>query len=218
METPMDWIGIGNMIAIAGAAASGALLAAEKEFDVVGAIFLAVAVGLGGGTLVDLLIGATPVRWLTNPYALPIAAFTGGVVFYTAGYVAKITRALDWLDAFSLALFTAAGLNYVLQHIQNPLSAGMLAILGACGGGMIRDVLASRPPMVFSGELYVTAVAAGVYVYFIVAVADLPAIVPFAICAGVTLALRAAAMLFRLRLSQPPALNAPSDADDRRPN
>jgi uncharacterized membrane protein YeiH len=211
----MDPIMTGNLIAIAGAAASGALLAAEKQFDVVGAIFLAVAVGLGGGTLVDLLIGATPVRWLTMEFALPVAALTGGLVFYTAGYVAKITRALDWLDAFSLALFTAAGLNYVLQHIQNPLSAGMLAILGACGGGMIRDVLASRPPIVFSGELYVTAVAAGVYVYFIVAVADLAPIVPFVVCAGVTLALRAAAMTFRLRLSAPPLINAPNDASDR---
>jgi uncharacterized membrane protein YeiH len=213
----MDLIGIGNMIAIAGAAASGALLAAEKRFDVVGAIFLAVAVGLGGGTLVDLLIGATPVRWLTMEYALPVAALTGGIVFYTAGYVERVTRALDWLDAFSLALFTAAGLNYVLQHVQNPLSAGMLAILGACGGGMVRDVLASRPPIVFSGELYVTAVAAGAYVYFIVAVADLPAIVPFLICAGVTFTLRAAAMLFHLRLSAPPAINAPPDdrANDR---
>lgn len=206
---------IGNLIAVAGAAASGALLAAEKEFDVVGAIFLAVAVGLGGGTLVDLLLGATPVRWLTNPYALPVAAFTGGVVFYTAGYVAKVTRALDWLDAFSLALFTAAGLAYVLQHIENPLSAGMLAILGACGGGMIRDVLASRPPIVFSGELYVTAVAAGVYVYFIVAVADMNPIVPFLICAGVTFGLRAAAMIFRLKLSSPPVLNAPNGGTDR---
>jgi uncharacterized membrane protein YeiH len=202
----MDPIMIGNLIAVAGAAASGALLAAEREFDVIGAIFLAVAVGLGGGTLVDLLIGATPVRWLTNPYALPVAAFTGGVVFYMAGAVAKVTRALDWLDAFSLALFTAAGLNYVLGHIENPLSAGMLAILGAVGGGMIRDVLASRPPIVFSGELYVTAVAAGAYVYFIVAVADVPAIVPFIVCAAVTFGLRAAAMIFRLRLSKPPAL------------
>lgn len=211
----MDPILIGNLIAVAGAAASGALLAAEKEFDVVGAIFLAVAVGLGGGTLVDLLIGATPVRWLTNPYPLPVAIFTGGVVFYTAGYVAKTLRALDWLDAFSLALFTAAGLNYVLQHVQNPFAAGMLAILGACGGGMIRDVLASRPPIVFSGELYVTAVAAGAYVYFIVAVADWAPIVPFLICAGVTFGLRAIAMIFRLRLSASPPLNAPSGGTDR---
>jgi uncharacterized membrane protein YeiH len=200
----MDAIMWGNLIAVAGAAASGALLAAEKEFDVVGAIFLAVAVGLGGGTLVDLLIGATPVRWLTNPYALPVAALTGGLVFYTAGYVAKITRALDWLDACSLALFTAAGLDYVLRHIENPISAGMLAILGACGGGMIRDVLASRPPIVFSGELYVTAVAAGAYTYFIFAVADVDPLVPFLVCAAVTFILRAVAMVFRLKLSPPP--------------
>lgn len=201
----LDLIQIGNLIAIAGAAASGALLAAEKQFDVIGAIFLAAAVGLGGGTLVDLLIGAAPVRWLANQYALPVAAITGGIVFYTAGYVARITRALDWLDAFSLALFTAAGLSYVLAHIENPVAAGMLAILGACGGGMIRDVLAQRTPIVFSGELYVTAVAAGTYAYFIVAVADLPPIVPFLVCAGVTLGLRAAAMIFKLQLSKPPS-------------
>src|SRR5213075_2491267 len=38
-------------------AASGAHVAAEQRFDLIGAVFLSVAAGLGGGTLVDLLIG-----------------------------------------------------------------------------------------------------------------------------------------------------------------
>ena len=198
---PFDPIFAGNLIAIAGAAASGALLAAERRFDVVGALFLAIAVGVGGGTLVDLLIGRTPVRWLVDPYATPVGAVTGGLVFFSATYVARISRALDWLDAGSLALFTAVGLQYVLNHIANPITAGMLAILGACGGGIIRDTLANRDPIVFGGELYVTAVASGVFAYYGVIIAGFAPIWAFAVCIVVTFVIRSLAMLFSLRLT-----------------
>mgnify|MGYP001227062930 CR=1 FL=1 len=61
-------------------AASGALVAAEKRFDLIGAVFLSVAAGLGGGTIVDLLIG-TRVRWLDTPEPLWAALVSAVVVF-----------------------------------------------------------------------------------------------------------------------------------------
>jgi uncharacterized membrane protein YeiH len=206
LEWTVDPVWIAYMTGIVVAAASGALLAAERKFDVVGAIFLAIAVSVGGGTLVDLLLGVSPVRWLRDPTPLAVAAIVGGVAFFTAAYVNKITRALDWLDAASLPLFAAAGLEYGLQHIGDPLAAGMLAILGACGGGIIRDTLANRDPIVFSGELYVTAVAAGVAAYYVAALIAGPGPVPFLACMAVTFILRGVAMMFGLRLSPPPQL------------
>jgi uncharacterized membrane protein YeiH len=201
---PVDPITITYLVGISVFAASGALLAAERGFDLVGAIFLSVAVAVGGGTMVDLLIGETPVRWLRDPAPLAVAAAAGGIVFFTASYVDRITRALDWLDAVGLAIFTPIGLEYVLAHINDPVSAGALALVGACGGGIIRDIMAQRAPVVFSGELYVTAAAAGVCAYYAALVAQGGPVTAFATCAGVTFDLRGGAMIFGLRLSPPP--------------
>lgn len=184
------------------AAASGGLLAAEKGFDVVGAVFLSIAVGIGGGTLVDVLSGVLPVRWVVDPLPLAVSAVFGGLVFYLAWLVNRITRALDWLDGMALALLTPAILQYCLEIVPDQAAAAVLAILGACGGGIIRDTLANRDPLVFSGELYVTAVAAGISLYYLMQLH--PVTTPFAplACGVLTGALRGAAMIFRLRLTQ----------------
>ncbi len=46
-----------SLVGTAVFAASGALVAAEQKFDVIGAVFLSVAAGVGGGTIVDLMTG-----------------------------------------------------------------------------------------------------------------------------------------------------------------
>ena len=60
-----DYLGIGVF------AISGALLAAQKRQTFVTFVFFAVATGIGGGTLRDLLIGA-PVFWVHQNWILLI--------------------------------------------------------------------------------------------------------------------------------------------------
>jgi uncharacterized membrane protein YeiH len=45
-------------------AASGALLAGRKRLDLFGVVVIALVTAVGGGTLRDLLLGATPVFWV----------------------------------------------------------------------------------------------------------------------------------------------------------
>jgi uncharacterized membrane protein YeiH len=179
-------------------AASGALAADQDGFDIVGAIFLSVAAAIGGGTIVDLLIGQTPVRWVETPTPLWVAAASGVAVFLAVRFVRPPLRLLDWADALGLAVFTASGMER-LSGLD--LGAGItmvLAAIGACGGGVVRDVIANRAPLLFSGELYVTAALIGAGGY-LVAEALLPgAGVPAAIL--LTAAVRAAGMAFGLRL------------------
>ena len=47
-------------------AISGALAAINKRFDVFGILILAAVTAIGGGTLLDVLIGRTPVGWMQN--------------------------------------------------------------------------------------------------------------------------------------------------------
>ncbi|MBL9095870.1 MAG: TRIC cation channel family protein [Alphaproteobacteria bacterium] len=179
-------------------AASGALVAAEQKFDVIGAVFLSVAAGLGGGTVVDLLIGVD-VRWLTAPEPLWAALAAAVIVFEAVRFGAPPEKTLVWADAAGLALFTATGMQRLAALDLDPAATLFLTALGAAGGGIVRDVLANRAPLVFSGEIYVTAALLGSLSYYAVqaAVGD-----GWALTAAllVTFAVRTTGIVFALRL------------------
>lgn len=180
-------------------AASGALAAAEQRFDLIGATFLSVAAGLGGGTLVDLLIGAQ-VRWLTAPESLWTALVAGIIVFEAVRFGSPPHQSIQWADAIGLALFTATGVQRVTMMDLDPAVTVFLTTIGAAGGGIIRDVLANRAPLVFSGEIYVTAALLGALVYYVTKLAGADVGLALSGALIVTFAIRAAGIVFEIRL------------------
>ena len=180
-------------------AASGALVAAEQKFDVIGAVFLSVAAGLGGGTVVDLLIGVD-VRWLTAPEPLWAALAAAVIVFEAVRFGAPPEKTLVWADAAGLALFTATGMLRLVALDLDPAATMFLTALGAAGGGVVRDVLANRVPLVFSGEIYVTAALLGSLSYYALKAAGADDGWALAAALGVTFVVRTAGIVFALRL------------------
>src|SRR4029078_5953427 len=83
-----------DLFGIAVFAISGALLAARKRQTLVTFIFFAVATGIGGGTVRDLLIGA-PVFWVhTNATLLICIGAALAVWLVSTDRLAG--KALDW--------------------------------------------------------------------------------------------------------------------------
>lgn len=142
-------------------AISGGLVAVRKQLDVFGVIVLAGATGLGGGFLRDVLIGAAPPTALTQwPYLLvPLAAALTTFVFHPA--LGRMERVVSIFDAAGVALFCVTGALKALDYGLGPIPAALMGMVTAIGGGMIRDLLASRVPVIFSSELYATPALAG---------------------------------------------------------
>ena len=180
-------------------AASGALVAAEKRFDLIGAVFLSVAAGMGGGTIVDVLIGEH-VRWLTAPEPLWAALFAAVVVFEAVRFGAPPAKSLVWADAAGLALFTATGTQRLIALGLDPAVTIFLTALGAAGGGIVRDILANRAPLVFSGEIYVTASLIGALSSYAVRLGGAGDAWALAAALLFTFLLRAAGIVFKIRL------------------
>ncbi|HSQ99800.1 MAG TPA: trimeric intracellular cation channel family protein [Sphingomicrobium sp.] len=145
-------------------AVSGALLAAEKRQTLVTFFFFAVATGVGGGTLRDLLIGA-PVFWLHTNATLLICMAAGLLVWLTSRR-RLAGKALLWFDAAGMAAYATYGSAKALEFGVAPVPAFGMGVLTACAGGIIRDVLAGEPSILMRPELYVTAAAlsAGLFV------------------------------------------------------
>lgn len=181
-------------------AASGALVAAEKQFDLIGAVFLSVAAGLGGGTIADLLIGG-PVRWLTAPEPLWAALLSAVVVFEAVRFGAPPEKTLVWADAVGLALFTATGMQR-LTPLDLDLSVTIFIVaIAASGGGIVRDVMANRAPLVFTGEIYVTAAVLGSLAYVGAQLLDAGDGIALSAALAVTFLVRAAGIRLRIRLA-----------------
>lgn len=142
-------------------ALTGALVAVRKELDVFGVLVLAGATGLGGGFIRDVLIGATPPAALADWRYLLVPVAAGLVTAVWHPTLLRMERVIGVLDAFGLALFCVTGAVKALDFGLGPLPAALLGMVSAIGGGMVRDLLAGRVPVVFREELYATPAFVG---------------------------------------------------------
>ncbi len=148
-------------------ALSGALVAARKRMDVFGVIALALAAGLGGGILRDLLIGATPPRAITHWSYLVTAVAAGLVGFAVPAVIVRARRTVLIVDAAGLGAFAVAGTAKALEHGVPEVGAVVIGVITAVGGGVTRDVLAGDVPVILYSEIYATpALVASLIVAF----------------------------------------------------
>lgn len=141
-------------------AVSGASLAARKGFDVVGLVVLAVATGLGGGMVRDVLLGATPPVALEEEVYVVIAAVAAGVVLVAHRLVERAWRPVLAFDAVGLGVFAVAGAAKALQFGLGWVAAVVLGTVTAVGGGVTRDVMAREVPVVFRADSALYAIPA----------------------------------------------------------
>jgi len=153
-----------DLIGIFVFAISGALVAVRKELDLFGVLVLAGTTGLGGGFLRDVLIGATPPAALADWRYLTVPVAAGLLTFWFHPTLGRMERSVNVFDAFGLALFCVTGTVKAAEYGLGPAPAALMGMVTGIGGGMARDVLAGRVPVIFRGELYATPALAGAVV------------------------------------------------------
>ncbi|MEP0519367.1 MAG: trimeric intracellular cation channel family protein [Hyphomicrobiales bacterium] len=173
-----------TVLATAVMAASAAIQGARQEFDPFGATVLAIVTAVGGGTLRDLLIGATPVFWIKDLTYLATAVPVGMLTFMFAGKLQqgneRRLRLLMYLDAIGLALFTLVGVQVALANEIPFVSAVVLGCITGVAGGMFRDVLCGLTPSILKQDLYAT-ISLGGGIFYIVTRPHMPNEVSLAI-------------------------------------
>ena len=142
-------------------ALSGGLVAVRKHLDIFGVLVLAGATGLGGGFLRDVLIDATPPAALGDWRYLLVPVGAGLTTFWFHPTLGRMERLVTVFDAAGLGLFCVTGALKALDHGLGPVPAALMGMVTGIGGGVVRDLLAGRVPVVFSSELYATPALAG---------------------------------------------------------
>ena len=145
---------------------SSALAGVKSKFDVFGVATIAVAGGLGGGIIRDVLLQKHGIYALTHPSVL-IAVFSAALVaMFFSSAADKLQPVRFLIDALSLGLFAVAGADKALLAGLTPVPAIMLGTITAVGGGILRDILRGKAPEVLQpGTLYGVAAVLGTVLY-----------------------------------------------------
>ncbi|MFT3933954.1 MAG: trimeric intracellular cation channel family protein [Chitinophagaceae bacterium] len=142
-------------------AISGATAAKQRGLDIFGICVIAFIVACGGGIIRDLCIGAIPPSGLSNPLYLIAALIAAALTACTYNFVAQINRPVLLFDAIGLSLFAVTGAEKALSYGHNGEVAILLGITTAVGGGVLRDVLLNRIPVILEREIYASAALTG---------------------------------------------------------
>lgn len=176
---------------------SGVIAALQKRLDLMGVIVLAITTACGGGILRDILLqNGIPVFFTNYSYIVTtMIAIVGALITnkvyarHTVLHKFNMGRALDVADAVGLATFGSSAALMVIDQGGNMLTCVFISTITGCGGGILRDILVQRLPIIFSGTIYAACCIVGSVVAYLLH-SYLPREALTVICFGIILGLR----------------------------
>ncbi|MGC3996809.1 MAG: TRIC cation channel family protein [Anaeromyxobacter sp.] len=153
-------------------AITGALAAMRKRYDLVGVLVLAFVTGLGGALLRDglFLQGGPPAVITDGRYLLGVLA-GAGVGAYFARHMHRLKLLFVLADALALGMYAVIGAQKSIALQLPLLTATLVGVVNAVGGGLVRDVLVRDEPLMFKpGEFYALAALAGCSAFIVLSV------------------------------------------------
>lgn len=181
-------------------AVTGAVQGIRHKLDVFGVTVLACCVGVGGGMIRDCIIGSVPVAALQHQYYILICIAVGLLAFGTARYWIRQRNIIKICDAVGLGVFTALGAEKGEVFGLSFTGIVLCGVFTAIGGGMIRDVLSSKIPVVLKSDFYATAALIGGIVYYFFIRVEVPFFIRFLVVALLVTSIRMLAIHFKIQL------------------
>ena len=158
----MQTISIMDYIGTFAFALSGAYLAIRYELDIFGIFVCAFSTACGGGITRDVVMNVGVPRFFSS--------YTTIMIVIVASLLAIATKSEKWsklmltADAIGLAVFAIDTGVRGLDNGYNLPQLVFASVITAVGGGVIRDILVQRVPIVLRKEVYASAALAGAVV------------------------------------------------------
>lgn len=142
------------IVGITAEAITAALSAGRMRMDWFGVIALGSITALGGGTIRDILLNNHPLTWVGEPRYLIITIVAALVTAQLSFLAAHFRRVFLTADAVGLAAFSVIGTQIAFDLGHGVVIAAVAATVTGVFGGVLRDILSDRVPLVFSQEIY----------------------------------------------------------------
>lgn len=179
---------------------TGALAAGRERMDLFGVVMVALVTALGGGSIRDVLLDHYPLTWVRDPEFLLLVMGAAIATVSISGIMKYFRPLFLALDGLGLVVFSILGAQVALEMGHGLIIATVAAVITGVAGGILRDLLCDRIPLVLRQELYasISVLAAMLFVGLQrIGLAESVAVV-ITLIAGFTL--RMLALVFRWRL------------------
>lgn len=196
----MEFIYSLDMIGTFAFAISGALVASDQNFDLFGVIIIAFVTAVGGGMLRDVLINAHPINWIGDLNYLYIILAGVLVTFLFKSKILPLSKTMFLFDTVGISVFTILGLQKALTFDLQPILALIMGMISAVFGGVLRDVLTNKVPLIFEKEIYASACLLGGMTYLGLHQVNVPTSINFLLSAIVIVVIRMLAVKYHLEL------------------
>ena len=182
----------------------GARVAASKNMDYGGILFVASVTALSGGTFRNLVLLKRPV-WLENSYlfmAILVAVIITIMARSTRSTRSKgpIGKFILVLDSISLGVAVVAGVKISLENQVGVIGSVILGLLSGVLGGLVRDVLCQIPPILLHRETVGLSALIGAFLFATLHQMNLDATFVAAISGAVIVAIRLISVKYRINL------------------
>jgi uncharacterized membrane protein YeiH len=182
----------------------GARVAASKNMDYGGILFVASVTALSGGTFRNLVLLKRPV-WLENSYLF--MAILVAVIITIMARSTRSTRSTGpigkfilVLDSISLGVAVVAGVQISLENQVGVIGSVILGLLSGVLGGLVRDVLCQIPPILLHRETVGLSALIGAFLFATLHQMNLDATFVAAISGVVIVAIRLISVKYRINL------------------
>lgn len=181
-------------------AISGVLVAFNKKMDLFGILIIAFVTAVGGGTLRDLLIGNTPVSWMTDMTYTYVILGSAIFAIIFRSKINYLRTSLFLFDTIGIGLYTVVGIEKGINAELHPIICIALGTITASFGGVIRDILCNEIPVIFRKEIYATACILGGLTYFLLNEFPIKTDFVFVVSGLVVILVRLLAVKFKIAL------------------
>jgi uncharacterized membrane protein YeiH len=157
----------------------GVLVGIEYELDVFGIYAVSFCSALGGGMIRDLSIGRVPPIALTyNVYPLTVLLTVTVALIFIKIFDKKFNRQnihilkkfINIFDAVGLGMFTVSSCQIAIKYGfgDNIIMVIFAGLITSIGGGVLRDLLAARKPVVMRKDVYAVVSIFGCILYYVI--------------------------------------------------
>src|SRR5690606_16755021 len=127
----------------------------EEKYDIFGVYILGMVTAFGGGAVRNVLLGLpASVLWSQNFLFIVAAILITFIFFFSKLIINHWNRWGTYFDAIGLAAFAIQGAMLAVNMNMSLFAVMVAAVLTGAGGGVIRDLLTGRRPLIFKKDIY----------------------------------------------------------------